>query len=496
MSDPFNFNSQARVINERIRLQVAELSTLQPLTLPTAEAAIVESFVEKIAGAYYIPDFQGDTNHAVDLLFIAYNVTPQDQGAIRIQINSIMDRLIEAQQQSERVSQQAATVAQEIYMQLGQCLSTWLGAKQRGDYAAVRAFVTDPLLTLARDIGIKAEHIARKLQSIADRYDERLGETLKVHADSEAALAEAVKADAAFAAQRDATERRRKALDTVIANMRKDVGKLEALIIASKFPMGDLLRSGSQWVSLLIPFPVFQRLEQASWLAASRFGNALSPPEAGTEENHVISPKKRKDIVQLYLGLLGNVSKYDALMREDEEEKIKAKKLLAGRSHREQSAALAVQAFNLSLQALTRNREIVEVIAFFFSSLSTFISAIIDETNVRIEQYERTEQEDRSGSHQLAHLVKSTDELLIEYAGQWLAVERLAKSFEGTFKAGWTRLNILSGDYVRSSELSEHLQDFIKRLDEIAAARKQRADARSVDVQTSLQAFRDYLVTS
>ncbi|MDF0729494.1 hypothetical protein P0Y43_01975 [Pseudomonas entomophila] len=496
MSDLVDFKSQTREITERICAQVAELAAAQPLALPTAQAAIVDSFVEKIAGAYHIPDFQGDTAHAIDLLFIAYNVTPQDHDGIRIQINSIMDKLIDAQQRSERVVSQAATVAQGIYTQLGLCLQKWLMVKQEGDYAAVRSFVSEPLLALARGIGNEASQIGKALQSIADDYDARLRETLKVHAESEVALSALMNGGQVLAVELKEARQRREDLATVIAALREGIASHEELVRRAGLSLHALVALGSQSVSVLLPFSAFQTRENASLIAASRFSNVSGTADARqADERQDERSSAMQAILRLHITLLENVLLYEGLVQAEEDESIRIKTLLADGCRQEKSKELAMRAFNLSLQALARNREIVEVMAFFFRSFSTFILAIVNDSNERIERYGHVKQEGAAGPHYVVALVKSIDEAFIEYAGQWLAVARLAERFAETFNKGWNRLNILSGTYIQGRELNDLLQEFIAHLNQLADARKQRAQSRLVEVRTGLETFRRYLAT-
>ena len=77
-----------------------ELRSAPTMALPERDAPIVALSVERIQGQYDVTRAKRDTDHAVDLLYIAYNTTPQKHGGIRVQISALMNALIRAQQDS------------------------------------------------------------------------------------------------------------------------------------------------------------------------------------------------------------------------------------------------------------------------------------------------------------------------------------------------------------------------------------------------------------
>lgn len=488
------FKSRTDEITKRIRLQVCELIECKPFCLPEAHAALVQSFVAKIENGYNLPDFQGDTDHAIDLLFIAYNVTPQDQDEIRIQIVAIMDKLITAQQRSEQAIKNAVKVAQGIHVQLGQTLPAWLSVKDNGQPERVRAFVIETMLALGKDIASKAAQVRQDLQSIAAGYDRILEETLQVKRRSEIELGDLIKGNQEFALEQQNGETRRQQINTLVVEMRGEVQRYEQQAMESKLAMDILIALGAQWVSTLLPHPVFKTAANATIIAATRFSNAYQAQALADARERGSAPQEQADsILRQHVALLESVQKYEQLCAVHEDELSKIKALLVGCCREQKTVELAIRAFNLSLRALTRNIEIVEVMEFFFRSLADFMLTIVADAQARIDTYTNAEQGGPIGSNGIDHLVRTTDGLFIEQAGQWLAVAQLGELFAQTFNAAWLRLNQLSGKYVLSSELDEHLDKVITYLDTLGRARERRSKARLGEVQRCLESIQGFL---
>lgn len=160
MSEIVSFTNRNVLLENQITEQVQSIVSAQPLQLPGAESPLVASFKKKIEGNYQIDRAKTDTDHAIELLYIAYNTTPQAQGAIRVRIANIMNRLIQAQQQSERSIKGAVRVARSIGTRLRTVLPDWLDVKEGNDAEEIRQYVGGELLEMARHIAQAAAGFA------------------------------------------------------------------------------------------------------------------------------------------------------------------------------------------------------------------------------------------------------------------------------------------------------------------------------------------------
>ncbi|WP_409261032.1 hypothetical protein [Pseudomonas putida] len=481
-------------ITERIRLQVNALIECKPLLLPEAQAALVQSFIEKIENGYNLADFQGDTDHAIDLLIIAYNITPHDQDKIRIQINKIIDKLITAQQDSERAITNAVKVAQGIHAQLGEALPAWLKVRGVGQLAQLRPFVSETLLAMGKDIAGKAAQVRQELASIAQSYNAILDETLQAKHDSEIALGEFIKDNEAFALEYQDAEKRRQEIDKLAAEIHGEVERYEQQVLQSKLAMSILIALGVEWVSTLLPHPVFKAVADVSIIAACRFSNVCQAQAvAEAHERGRVTQEQANSILRRHITLLERVKKYEQLCAVHEDELSKIKALLVGCCREKKTVELGIRAFNLSLRALTRNIEIVEVMEFFFRSFADFMVTIVADGQARIDLYEDLEQTTSLGPNRIEHLIRTTDGLFIEQAGQWLAVAQLGDLFARSFNVAWLRLNKLSGQYLLSTDLDLHLDKVIDYLNKLGAERDQRRTSRLNELQGYLEIFHGYL---
>ncbi|WP_449433682.1 hypothetical protein [Pseudomonas putida] len=250
MPNVLQFESKVDKLNAQLDEQTGKIIADQPLLLPTADSELVQTFISKIEGTYDTLRAKRDTDHAIDLLYIAYNTTPQVEGDIRIAISSIMDKLIKAQQASERTVRNAALVAEKIGKELHVCLPGWQDVKEGGEQEEIKSFVAGDLLELAKSIGQQAIEVRDSLQQIADSYDNVIKDTLDVTDQSELALSAVIKANESLKSDKLEAEARAKELDTLVQDMREQALKFEAL--ASEYKeKADSAQSTSFWASLL-----------------------------------------------------------------------------------------------------------------------------------------------------------------------------------------------------------------------------------------------------
>ncbi len=250
MSEIVSFTNRNVLLENQITEQVQSIVSAQPLQLPGAESPLVASFKKKIEGNYQIDRAKTDTDHAIELLYIAYNTTPQAQGAIRVRIANIMNRLIQAQQQSERSIKGAVRVARSIGTRLRTVLPDWLDVKEGNDAEEIRQYVGGELLEMARHIAQAAAGVRGNLATIVDTYEQILRDIEAVMASSEIALSETLEANRKIKQEILEATARRDELDSLVTALQEQVNRFDKL--ASEY--GQQAKGAEQkafWASLI-----------------------------------------------------------------------------------------------------------------------------------------------------------------------------------------------------------------------------------------------------
>ena len=227
MANTSDFESRAAQISKTIESEVAKIRSSDPLRLPGRDSQIARSYVQKIEGTYNVARAKTDTDNAIDLLYIAYNTTPQEEGEIRVKISAIMDKLIEAQGDSERTMAEAMRTAQNVLSALGNVLPDWLDTKDEKDPAAIKAFVGKDLLDLATDIKARATAIRTKLLVIAGAYGRIIVETTAAAEISEKALGGRLRDQQAILKEIDEAKADRDQIDSLVKDLKEEVEKFE-----------------------------------------------------------------------------------------------------------------------------------------------------------------------------------------------------------------------------------------------------------------------------
>lgn len=262
MSEVIPFISRNARIDSAISSHIEALSRATPLRLPVEQTALVANYVEKIEGTYDTSRAKHDTDHAIDLLYIAYNTTPQEQGDIRVRIGSIMNDLITAQQESERSIKSAIRVANRIGTTLRNCLPDWLDVKEGGDPEEIKEFVTADLLAMANEVTQAAITVRDSLTTIADRYDVIIRNTADATARSEVALSDTIQADSKLQSELVIANARREMLEGLVADLQQQVARYEKLAqeygsqaktAEQKSFWASLLKTGAQMLGALLP---------------------------------------------------------------------------------------------------------------------------------------------------------------------------------------------------------------------------------------------------
>lgn len=262
MSNVTEFVSKESKLADAVAEQVASLRQQDPLILPTRDAPIVTSFIKQIEGTYDSQRAKTDTDHAIDLLYIAYNTTPQAQGEIRNTISGIMSKLIDAQQSSHVSIKEIVGVASSIDQRLRNTLPDWLDIKTTDEPQEIKDFVAKDLLKLADLIKNEALQVKSKLMSVADEYQAIIDETQQVTQRSELILSEAIQANAKLAADMRIAQARSEQLETMVEEMRSQVERFQKLAddyqrqaesAQSKAFWASFVRGALQVVSAVMP---------------------------------------------------------------------------------------------------------------------------------------------------------------------------------------------------------------------------------------------------
>ena len=193
MNDVVPFESRETRLNQTIQQRVEAIRARQPFKLPEAGDVIVAAYVEKIEDRYDVSRAKTDTDHAIDLLYIAYNTTPQKEGEIRVQIEAIMDKLIAAQRDSAATMKGAIEVANNLAETLKDALPDWLSIKkldftQEKNLEKIRKYFGQTLPEVATDIKNEALKLHESFMAIAHTYDAIISDTAAATAKAEVAL--------------------------------------------------------------------------------------------------------------------------------------------------------------------------------------------------------------------------------------------------------------------------------------------------------------------
>ena len=228
MPDPVPFRSKAALLSDRIEDEVNTLRSNDPIELAGRDSQLVKLYVQKIEGTYNVNRAKTDTDNAIDLLYIAYNTTPQEEGEIRVKISAIMDKLILAQGDSERTMADAMRTANNVISILDDMLPVWLDAREDQKPELIKAFVSGDLLDLATDIKTRATAIKERLLRIAESYDRIIVDTASASEVSERALSGRLRDQQALQDEIDEANAEREQLDSLVKDLREEVQKFEA----------------------------------------------------------------------------------------------------------------------------------------------------------------------------------------------------------------------------------------------------------------------------
>ncbi len=284
MTNVATFESREAKINSAIDMDVDAILSQPKFSLPKADTAIVRSYVDKIQGTYDVERAKRDTDNAIDLLYIAYNTTPQEEGDVRVRISAIMNKLITAQQNSEITMRRAMDVANGIGKQVADVFPDWLDVREANDQSEIKSFVSQDLIKLAKNIRDKALRVRDDLLVIAASYDGIIKDTVQTTDKSETVLSKRLVDKAAIEKEIVEADARREQLESLVSDLKVQVAEFEkkaaeyerrANTAEERAFVMSIVRVGAQMISSAIPAIAMVAGGPASMLASS-VGGALS----------------------------------------------------------------------------------------------------------------------------------------------------------------------------------------------------------------------------
>lgn len=285
-------------INDRIEAELTVVATVVPLRPLRPNPALVDLYVRKIEGLYNVEGAKRDTDYANDLLYIAYNTTPQDCDEVRNQIDRIMDALVLAQRSSMSAMERAILKADAIGRELDAGFKEWKtyrGLKGSAeDVAAVKEFVKSELLEMAKLFMKKALEVKTDLDTIAAGYDKIIASISTASAQSQTALAKRMKDAEAVKAEINKAEARRKALESLVADLKSEVDKYDGMArdFAERAATAEqrafimsIVQVGAQMLAAAIPAVV------SALTASASGGTSVLAAAAANTVKHAVGDK-------------------------------------------------------------------------------------------------------------------------------------------------------------------------------------------------------------
>lgn len=249
-------------VNKRIDAQVEEILDSNKVALPDVNHPLVEDYIRRIEGTYDVSRSKEDTDNAIDLLYIAYNTTPQEEGKIRVEIDKLMSRLIAAQQESEQKMRGASTDAERIIKLLRTLFGDWAEARDSNNPQDLQDFIGEDLVDLAKEIKIRAERVSADLTKIANTYDSIIDDTTKTTQQGELALSSRLKNKEKIEKEIAENNAQREKLDSLVQDLQNDIAKYEKMANEYKsqaetaedraFIM-SIVSVGAQMISSMVP---------------------------------------------------------------------------------------------------------------------------------------------------------------------------------------------------------------------------------------------------
>ena len=336
MPNTVPFESREMILNSAIDSDVARIRGDGMFDLPPTTDPLVQNCVRKIEGTYDVSRAKSDTDNAIDLLYIAYNTTPQEQDDIRVDIDDLMSNLIDAQEKSEAVMKRAVQTADSIQRALERHFPDWLDIKEGGDTAEIKDFVANDLRKLADQIKTKATEVKDDLLKIAVTYDGLIKRTSGATNKSEKALGNQLQLKAQLEKEMAENSAKQAQLESLVADLEREVAKYEKMAkdygdraetAEERAFIMSIVRVGAQMVSAAIPAIAMAAAGPASILAASSMNTAK---EAATSAKGGTSKSGgEKDDTETTVKTKTEISEQKAALEASETKKTEIKERIA-----------------------------------------------------------------------------------------------------------------------------------------------------------------------
>lgn len=278
MNNIERFESLEQKLNVSINNELEKICSQAPISLPKATDTISQHYITKLKGRYDIERSKKDTDNAIELLYIAYNTTPQSNGSIRVKVSEIMSALIKAQQKSEVTMSKALRIADYIQKQISDFFPDWLDIKEGNEAAEIKDFVTTDMRELATIIRDKATEVQNDLLNISTNYETIIDETKSASNSSEEALSTKLKDKAAIEKEINEANARREQLESLVDDLQERVAKFEKMArdyesraetAEERAFVMSIVQAGAQIVSAALPAVAMAAGGPGSFLAAS-----------------------------------------------------------------------------------------------------------------------------------------------------------------------------------------------------------------------------------
>ncbi|MCZ7447922.1 tyrosyl-tRNA deacylase [Agrobacterium rhizogenes] len=292
MNNVVTLESRETKLNSAIDADVEAIVSKPEFSLPKADTALVRTYVDKIQGTYDVERAKRDTDNAIDLLYIAYNTTPQEEGKIRGRISAIMDSLITAQQNSEITMKHAMDIAGRIRLSVDDLFPDWLDVREGNDQGEIKAFVSNDLIKLAKNIRDKALEVRNDLLEVASTYDGIIKATAQITDASEMVLSKRLEDKATMEREIREADARRQQLESLVNDLKVQVAEFEkkareyekrANTAEERAFIMSIVRVGAQMISSAIPAIAMVAGGPASMLASSVGGALSGQPKGGQD---------------------------------------------------------------------------------------------------------------------------------------------------------------------------------------------------------------------
>lgn len=444
MPETANFESREVKINLTIQNDVETILSKPNFQLPRADAGIVNSYVQKIQGTYDVERAKRDTENAIDLLYIAYNTTPQEEGDVRVRISGIMNKLITTQQQSELTMRDAISTANNIGKLLNDVFPDWMDIRESNDQAEIKSFVTKDLVTVAKTIRDKALNVRDRLLLIASTYDEIIRSTADTTAKSEMALSNRLSDRKALEREINEANAKREQLESLVNDLRSQVEEFEkkareyeqrASTAEQRAFVMSIIKVGAQMISSAVPAIAMAAGGPAPMLASSIGGllGGQTGPKTDTQStpDSQAAPSKSKTDdtartqTQLSEGkaeLQKREAKRDSLQNEIKQLEEAKAKLTTGPGNAAEAAELdkriGARAAELKAQdeAVVKQKEIISSLQGSLETLDKGLGKLTDEQQqqaaslrqIQMQMVEKAEAYEKERRNQTAELIKVT----------------------------------------------------------------------------------------